>query len=85
MAEPVEKVSIDQLMHFIDLWANDARSRVCLRKVRWYAVCGNGRAIALDNATNNCWNEEFINEEEAIKWLESPSLSAVDGMAVDEE
>ena len=84
MPEPIEKVSTDQLLHFIDLWADDARSRACLRKVRWYAVCGD-KVIAVDNTTDNCWNESFSNAEEAIKWLENPALKVVNGKAVEEE
>ena len=84
MAEPIERVSEEQLLHFINLWVDDARNKPCLRKVRWYAVCSD-KVIAVDNTTDNCWDENFINVEEAIKWLESPSLKAVDGRAVEEE
>ena len=84
MAEVIERVSEEQLLHFIDLWADDAKNRACLRKIRWYAVCSD-KVIAVDNTTDNCWTESFINKEEAVKWLESPSLTAVDGRAVEEE
>ena len=85
MSEPIERVSEEQLLHFIDLWADDARNRPCLRKVRWYAEHKDGTATAVDNTTDNCWNESFTNVEEAAKWLESPSLAAVDGKAVEEK
>ena len=85
MAEVIERVSEEQLQHFIDLWADDAKNRACLRKVRWYAEHKDGTATAVDNTTDNCWTESFINKEEAVKWLESPSLAAVDGRAVEEE